>query len=194
VVSDRAEISELSVALMNTARKDWMTLENLQTEMPLTEDFADPPLPLLFGMRRKERMTALPPLPSPCGSMTWQHRCLALPALGEAGSAYGRRAGVRLQHSRRSSIESSGCRRLLRVTRYEHAASPTLNTAETVIFCPAAIASGQDKAPVRICPANRPQGRTVAVTESEHPVERGSQTLGQLPIRRVGCWGTSPHN
>lgn len=33
VVSDRAEISELSVSLMNTARKDWMTLENLHTEM-----------------------------------------------------------------------------------------------------------------------------------------------------------------
>ncbi len=46
VVSDRAEISELSAALMNTARKDWMTLENLHTEMPLTEDFAQPPLPV----------------------------------------------------------------------------------------------------------------------------------------------------
>ena len=46
VVSDRAEISELSASLVNTARKDWMTLENLQTEMPLTEDFAQPPLPV----------------------------------------------------------------------------------------------------------------------------------------------------
>src|SRR6266487_5409607 len=35
---------------MNTARKDWMTLENLCTEMPLTEDFAQPPLPA-FGSR-----------------------------------------------------------------------------------------------------------------------------------------------
>jgi DNA-binding CsgD family transcriptional regulator len=50
VVSDRAEISELSASLMNTARKDWMTLENLHTEMPLTEDFAQPPLPA-FGAR-----------------------------------------------------------------------------------------------------------------------------------------------
>jgi len=50
VVSDRAKISELSAALMNTARKDWMTLENLHTEMPLTEDFAQPPLPA-FGDR-----------------------------------------------------------------------------------------------------------------------------------------------
>jgi DNA-binding CsgD family transcriptional regulator len=52
VVSDRAEIGELSVALMNTARKDWMTLENLHTEMPLTEDFAEPPLPVFGGRVR----------------------------------------------------------------------------------------------------------------------------------------------
>ncbi|HUY46616.1 MAG TPA: helix-turn-helix transcriptional regulator [Streptosporangiaceae bacterium] len=50
VVSDRAEISELSASLMNTARQDWMTLENLHTEMPLTDDFARPPLPA-FGSR-----------------------------------------------------------------------------------------------------------------------------------------------
>jgi DNA-binding CsgD family transcriptional regulator len=52
MVSDRAEISELSVSLMNTARKDWMTLENLHTEMPLTDDFADPPLPAFGGQVR----------------------------------------------------------------------------------------------------------------------------------------------
>jgi DNA-binding CsgD family transcriptional regulator len=45
VVSDRAQISELSASLVNTARQDWMTLENLHTEMPLTEDFAQRPLP-----------------------------------------------------------------------------------------------------------------------------------------------------
>jgi DNA-binding CsgD family transcriptional regulator len=44
VISDRAQISELSASLVNTARKDWMTLENLHTEMPLTGDFAQPPL------------------------------------------------------------------------------------------------------------------------------------------------------
>ena len=44
-VSDRAEIAELSASLVNTARQDWMTLENLDTEMPLTDDFAQPPLP-----------------------------------------------------------------------------------------------------------------------------------------------------
>ena len=52
VVSDRAEISELSASLMNTARKDWMTLENLHTEMPLTADFAQPPLPAFGGRVR----------------------------------------------------------------------------------------------------------------------------------------------
>jgi DNA-binding CsgD family transcriptional regulator len=49
VVSERAQISELSASLMNSARKDWMTLENLQTEMPLTEDFAEAPLPAFGG-------------------------------------------------------------------------------------------------------------------------------------------------
>ncbi len=52
VVSDRAQISELSASLVNTARKDWMTLENLHTEMPLTEDFAQPPLPAFGGSVR----------------------------------------------------------------------------------------------------------------------------------------------
>ncbi len=52
VVSDRAEVTELSASLMNTARKDWMTLENLDTEMPLTEDFAEPPLPAFGGRVR----------------------------------------------------------------------------------------------------------------------------------------------
>ena len=52
VVSDRAKISELSASLVNTARKDWMTLENLNTEMPLTEDFAQPPLPAFGGQVR----------------------------------------------------------------------------------------------------------------------------------------------
>src|SRR5258708_877898 len=47
-----AEISELSAALMNTARKDWMTLENLTAEMPLTADFGRPPLPAFGGRVR----------------------------------------------------------------------------------------------------------------------------------------------
>jgi DNA-binding CsgD family transcriptional regulator len=52
VVSGWAEISELSASLMNSARQDWVTLENLQTEMPLTEDFAEPPLPAFEGRVR----------------------------------------------------------------------------------------------------------------------------------------------
>ena len=52
VASDRAAISELSASLLNTARKDWMTLENLHTEMPLTGDFAEPPLPAFGGRVR----------------------------------------------------------------------------------------------------------------------------------------------
>jgi DNA-binding CsgD family transcriptional regulator len=52
VISDRAQISELSASLINSARQDWMTLENLHTDMPLTEDFAQQPLPASAGMVR----------------------------------------------------------------------------------------------------------------------------------------------
>lgn len=52
VVSDRTEISELSASLVNTARKDWMTLENLATDMPLTGDFAQMPSPSSAGLVR----------------------------------------------------------------------------------------------------------------------------------------------
>ena len=52
LLSDRAEISKLSASLINTARQDWMTLENLHTDMPLTDDFAQPPLPALSGRVR----------------------------------------------------------------------------------------------------------------------------------------------
>lgn len=52
VVSDRTEISELSASLVNTAHRDWMTLENLATEMPLTEDSAQLPLPSSAGKVR----------------------------------------------------------------------------------------------------------------------------------------------
>ena len=52
VVADRARSADLSASLINTARKDWMTLENLDTEMPLTMDFAQPPLPAAGGQVR----------------------------------------------------------------------------------------------------------------------------------------------
>ncbi len=52
VVSDRDEVTRLSASLMNTARRDWMGLENLTTELPLTGDFANPPLPAFEGRVR----------------------------------------------------------------------------------------------------------------------------------------------
>ncbi|HUY46043.1 MAG TPA: helix-turn-helix transcriptional regulator [Streptosporangiaceae bacterium] len=52
VVSDRKQVSELSASLVNTARKNWMTLENLATDMPLTGDFAQPPLAAAGGQVR----------------------------------------------------------------------------------------------------------------------------------------------
>jgi DNA-binding CsgD family transcriptional regulator len=67
VVSDRTEISELSVSLMNTARKDWMTLENAHTEMPLTGDFGDPPLPAFGGRVRCRSIYGASVLDDPAG-------------------------------------------------------------------------------------------------------------------------------
>lgn len=52
VISDPAQISQLSASLVNTARQDWMTLEDMRTEMPLTDDFAQPPLPAARGRVR----------------------------------------------------------------------------------------------------------------------------------------------
>jgi hypothetical protein len=52
VVADRTEISELSASLANTARRDWMSLENLNTDMPVTDDFAQLPLPAYGGRVR----------------------------------------------------------------------------------------------------------------------------------------------
>ena len=52
VISDQTQISQLSASLVNTARQNWRTLDDLATEMPLTEDFAAPPLPAAAGMVR----------------------------------------------------------------------------------------------------------------------------------------------
>ena len=84
VVSDRAVISELSASLMNPARKDWMTLENLDTEMPLSDDFAQPPLPALGGAVRCRSIYAASAMDDPaarriiraCGQAGEQARLL----------------------------------------------------------------------------------------------------------------------
>jgi DNA-binding CsgD family transcriptional regulator len=65
VISDRAQISELSASLVNTAHKDWMTLENLTTEMPLTQDFAQPPLPASAGQVRCRSIYDASPMDDP---------------------------------------------------------------------------------------------------------------------------------
>lgn len=59
-ISDRTQISDLSAALVNTARQDWMTLDDLATEMPMTDDFAAPPLPATAGSCGAEPSTARP--------------------------------------------------------------------------------------------------------------------------------------
>src|SRR5260221_5954162 len=50
VISDRTQFSDLSASLVNTARRDWMTLDDLATEMPLTKNFAALPLPAAAAM------------------------------------------------------------------------------------------------------------------------------------------------
>jgi hypothetical protein len=67
VMLDRAEISERSAALINTARKDWMTLENLDTEMPLTADFAQASLPGFRGRVRCRSIYAAEVMDHPVG-------------------------------------------------------------------------------------------------------------------------------
>lgn len=52
MISDRAELASVSAALMNTARRDWMTLDNQHAELPVTAADARPPLPGLVGQVR----------------------------------------------------------------------------------------------------------------------------------------------
>jgi DNA-binding CsgD family transcriptional regulator len=52
VLSDPEEIMRLSQTMINSARQDWMSLETLDSEMPLTEDFlASAPPVLRDGLR-----------------------------------------------------------------------------------------------------------------------------------------------
>lgn len=67
IVSDRRQISGLSASLVNTARKDWMTLETLATDMPLTEDFSQPPLPAAGGLVRCRSIYAAAAMADPAG-------------------------------------------------------------------------------------------------------------------------------
>ncbi len=45
VITDPAQINDLSASLRNTARQDWMSLDTLTTDMPFTDDHATAPLP-----------------------------------------------------------------------------------------------------------------------------------------------------
>ncbi|WP_111865214.1 LuxR C-terminal-related transcriptional regulator [Actinomadura craniellae] len=49
VLTNRAEISDVSRALLSTARRHWLTLENFVMERPLEELVAMPPLPVFEG-------------------------------------------------------------------------------------------------------------------------------------------------
>ncbi|WP_157996007.1 helix-turn-helix transcriptional regulator [Thermomonospora amylolytica] len=49
IVTDRAEISRLSYALINAARRDWLTLDNYVLETPVQESTGFAPLPVFDG-------------------------------------------------------------------------------------------------------------------------------------------------
>ena len=49
ILTNRAEITDVSRALLGTARRDWLTLENFVMERPLEELVAMPPLPVFDG-------------------------------------------------------------------------------------------------------------------------------------------------
>lgn len=108
VISDHAQISDLSAALANTARQDWMTLENLATEMPLTDDFAAPPLPAARGMVRCRSIYPAAAMDDPvarriietCVQAGEQARLLPN-AQGLADAAIARRAGISVTTVRR---------------------------------------------------------------------------------------------
>jgi DNA-binding CsgD family transcriptional regulator len=52
VITDRDEILRLSLNLINSARVDWMSLESLDSDMPLTEDYVVAAPPALRGQVR----------------------------------------------------------------------------------------------------------------------------------------------
>jgi DNA-binding CsgD family transcriptional regulator len=66
-VADHAEMGDLSASLIAAARKDWMVLESFTTDMPLTEDFARPPLPAFGGRVRCRAIYAAAVMDEPVG-------------------------------------------------------------------------------------------------------------------------------
>lgn len=73
MIADPEQVRELSASLMNTARRDWMTLENPYTEMPLTADFAQPPLPAFGGRVRCRSIYAAAMMDDPVARQNIQH-------------------------------------------------------------------------------------------------------------------------
>lgn len=56
IITDRDEIMRLSAYLVNTARKDWMSLETCDTDMPLTDDY---PIDAPSAVNQHVRMRAV---------------------------------------------------------------------------------------------------------------------------------------
>jgi len=52
IITDTEKIMRLSLDLINGVQKNWMTLETLDSDMPLTEDFVVAPPPVLRGRVR----------------------------------------------------------------------------------------------------------------------------------------------
>ncbi len=70
VVSDRTEISRLSHALVNTARDDWMSLENSRLETPLDEATGYTPPPAFANSVRCRAIYETTLMENPIGART----------------------------------------------------------------------------------------------------------------------------
>jgi DNA-binding CsgD family transcriptional regulator len=64
-ITDPTQISDLSTSLRNTARQDWMTLDTLTTDMPLTDDHATTPLPATAPQVRYRSIYPAPAMDDP---------------------------------------------------------------------------------------------------------------------------------
>jgi DNA-binding NarL/FixJ family response regulator len=69
IITSKEEICQLSIDLMSSATHDWMTMENTDTDMPITEDFA---IPIQAQRRDSVRFRAI-----------YDHAALAHPVMAQ---------------------------------------------------------------------------------------------------------------
>jgi DNA-binding CsgD family transcriptional regulator len=77
VITDRSEVLEKSRELITSAHRDWMTLDNGQTDMPITDDYAVDTIPAMRQQVRKRAIYDSGMLENPAAM-----RCIRLCAAG----------------------------------------------------------------------------------------------------------------